>query len=156
MPDVPPIPSGFHSITPYLVVRGAAEAIDFYKRAFGADEVARQTDEHTGLIMNAKLTIGDSIIMLSDEFPGFGCLAPAADRPSPVMIHLYVEDVDAVFEQAVAAGAEATMPVADMFWGDRYGMLRDPFSHIWTVGTHIEDLTPEEITERAREAFVQP
>jgi uncharacterized glyoxalase superfamily protein PhnB len=150
---VKPIPDGFRTITPYLVVKDAAKAIEFYKNAFGACEKCVSTDEHSGRIMNAQLTIGDSVFMLNDEFPEHGCLGPSKESPSPVTIHLYVEDVDRVFDQAVKAGAEVTMPVSDVFWGDRFGQVRDPFGHSWSIGTHKEDLTPAEIAERAKHAF---
>ncbi len=148
-----PIPEGFHTLTPYLVVKDAAQAIDFYQRAFGAQEIYRNTCDKTNRVMNAQLRIGDSMIMLNDEFPEYGCNAPSPDHGSPVTIHLYVEDVDSVFNRAVEAGAEATMPVSDSFWGDRYGQLKDPFGHSWSVATRKEDLSSEEIKERAKHAF---
>jgi uncharacterized glyoxalase superfamily protein PhnB len=154
--NVPAIPQGFHTVTPYLIVKGAAAAIEFYERAFGADVVARQDCEQSGLVLNAKLAIGDSIIMISDELPAHGCCGPRPDEQPPVTIHLYVEDVDAAFDRAVKAGAEPVMPVSDVFWGDRYGQLRDPFHHSWSIATHIEDLTPEQMAARAREAFAAP
>ncbi len=150
---VKPIPDGFHSLTPYLVCRNAAKAIEFYKKAFGAEEIYRNCVHGTDRIMNAQLRIGNSILMLNDEFPDFGSLGPSDERPSSVTIHLYVEDVDAVFGRAVKAGAEVTMPVDDMFWGDRFGSLKDPFGHKWSIGTRIEDLTPAEMEERAKHAF---
>lgn len=153
MARVNPIPDGFHTVTPYLVVNGAADAIEFNKKAFGAEELYRSTCKKSNRIMNAKLRIGDSMVMLNDEFPDQGCHGPSKDHRSPVTIHLYVEDVDAVFGRAVAAGAEATMPVADTFWGDRFGQLTDPFGHSWSVATHTEDLSAEEIEERAKHAF---
>lgn len=153
MSKADPIPSGFRTVTPHIVVKGGAEAIDFYRRAFGAEELYRHVEEKSGLIMNASIRIGDSIIMLNDEMPEWGCLGPAESRPSSVTIHLYVENVDRVFDQAVSAGAEPVMPVSDTFWGDRYGTLQDPFGHRWSVATHIEDLSSEEIVERAAAAF---
>ncbi len=153
MSSAKPIPDGFHTITPYLVVKGAAQAIDFYKKAFGAEELSRHACEESGLIMNAKLRIGDSVIMLNDEFPDHGCVGPSPGHASPVTLHLYVEDVDAFFNRAVEAGAEATMPVSDTFWGDRYGQLRDPFGHSWSVATRTEDLTADQVKERAKHAF---
>ena len=151
--NVKPIPDGFHSITPYLVVKNAVAAIDFYKRAFGAEELTCSMDERNNRVMNAKIRIGDSIIMLNDEYPEYGALGPSGDAKTPVTIHLYVEDVDTVFKQAIEAGAETTMPVTDMFWGDRFGTLKDPFGHHWSVATHIEDPTEAEIKERAKHAF---
>ena len=146
-----PIPEGYHTVTPHLVIDGAAKAIAFYKKAFGAEEVYTMPGPG-GKIMHAELRIGDSTIMLADQFPEYGSIAPQAGHPSPVVIHLYVKDVDAVADSAVKAGAELTMPVADMFWGDRYGKLKDPFGHSWSIATHKEDLTPEEMGERASKA----
>ena len=141
-----PIPEGMHSLTPHLVCAGAADAIDFYKRAFNAIEQARMPGPD-GKLIHAAVQIGDSTLMLVDENPQWGALGPKALKGSPVMIHLYVPDVDATVAQAVAAGAKVTMPVADMFWGDRYGQLEDPFGHRWSVATHMRDLTSEEIRE---------
>ena len=141
-----PIPDGMHSLTPHIVCAGAADAIDFYKRAFNAVEQARMPGPD-GKLMHAAVTIGDSTLMLVDENPQWGALGPKALKGSPVTIHLYVPDVDATVAQAVAAGARVTMPVADMFWWDRYGQLEDPFGHRWSVATHMRDLTSEEIRE---------
>lgn len=146
-----PIPEGFGTVTPHLVVKGAAEAIQFYKKAFGAEELERQ--EIRGAVMHASIRIGDSIVMLSDEFPDMGSLGPLEGRPSPVTVHLFVEDVDALYERATEAGAEVVMPLADMFWGDRYAIVRDPFGHSWSLGTHIEDVPQEELESRAAAAF---
>ena len=143
MSQAKPIPDGMHSLTPHLVCDGAAAAIDFYKRAFNAQELARMPGPG-GKLMHAMLKIGDSHFMLNDEFRDFGGFGPKYLKGSPVTIHLYVTDVDAQVAQAVAAGAKLTMPVADMFWGDRYGQLEDPFGHKWSVATHIKDTTPEE------------
>lgn len=150
MKAVKPIPEGFHTITPHLVVRGGEKAIEFYKKAFGAKEresgcVMKMPD---GKIGHAELWIGDSPIMLADESPDWGALSPLSKGGGSVCIHLYVSDVDKTYAQAVAAGATATMPVADMPWGDRYGKLKDPFGHEWSIGTHKEDLTPEELDKR--------
>ncbi len=152
---VKPIPEGYHTVTPYLVVRDAARALDFYKRAFGAVERFRMPGPG-GKITHAEIQIGDSMIMLADEFPEMGCRSPQAFNGTPVSIFLYVEDVDATFKQAVTAGATSQMPVQDMFWGDRYGKLADPFGHVWSVATHKEDLTEEEISKRAAAAFSKP
>jgi uncharacterized glyoxalase superfamily protein PhnB len=141
-----PIPEGMHALTPHLVCAGAADAIDFYKRAFNAVEEARIPGPE-GKLIHAAVKIGDSTLMLVDENPQWGALGPKALKGSPVTIHLYVPDVDATVAQAVAAGAKVTMPVADMFWGDRYGQLEDPFGHRWSVATHTRDLTPEEMRE---------
>ena len=143
---VKPIPDGMHSLTPHLTCAGAADAIEFYKKAFNAVEEARLPGPQ-GKLMHAMLRIGDSALMLTDEFPEMGGFGPKSLRGSPVVIHLYVENVDAVVKQAVKAGAKITMPVADMFWGDRYAQLEDPFGHRWSVATHTRDLTPQEIQE---------
>lgn len=145
------VPDGMRTITPHLICRDAAAAIAFYQKAFGAVELARLADPQ-GKLLHALLRIGDSPLMLVDEFPEWGALGPQALKGSPVTIHLYVEDVDAAVERAVAAGAKLTMPVADMFWGDRYGTLEDPFGHRWSIATHIRDLSPEEIQAAAKAA----
>ena len=144
------IPQGMHSVTPHLVCAGAAKAIDFYKKAFGATEEARLPGAD-GKLMHAMIRIGGSAIMLADEMPEWGSLGPKALKGSPVTIHLYVEDVDAFAKRAVAAGAKITMPVADMFWGDRYGKLEDPFGHRWSIGTHVRDVSPEEMQRAMKE-----
>lgn len=138
------IPDGMHTLTPHLICAGAADAIEFYKKAFGATELNRLPGPD-GKLMHASVRIGDSVLMLLDEFPQWGSLGPKALKGSPVVLHLYVEDVDAVVAQAVAAGAKLTLPVAEMFWGDRYGQVEDPFGHKWSVATHTRDLSPEEI-----------
>jgi PhnB protein len=140
------IPDGMHSVTPHLVCAGAAEAIEFYKKAFKAVEISRMPGKD-GKLMHAMIRIGDSAVMLMDEFPDWKAFGPKALKGSPVTIHLAVEDVDAVAAQAVAAGAKITMPIADMFWGDRYGVLEDPFGHLWSVGTHMRDVSPQEMQE---------
>lgn len=144
MTQVQAIPPGMHSLTAHLVCRGAAAAIDFYARAFGAVELAR-LPAPDGRLMHALLRIGDSPLMLVDEFPEQGCSGPQALAGSPVTLHLYVPDVDATVATAVAAGARLTLPVSDMFWGDRYGRLEDPFGHQWSIAPHQQDLTPEQI-----------
>jgi len=151
-PASDPIPQGFHSVTPHLSVDGAAQAIDFYRRAFGAEELMRMPmPGDPGKLMHAALRIGDSIVMLADLFPG--CPGPSEIGDSPVTVHLYVPDADATMAAAVAAGAEVTMPLADMFWGDRYGQIRDPFGHRWSIATHTRDLSPEEMEKGAAEAM---
>lgn len=147
---VKPIPSGYHTLTPHLVVKGAGQAIEFYKKAFGAEEIARMPSPDGKSLLHAELKIGDSRIMLADEFPEMGCRGPQGTDGTPVTIHMYVEDVDAAFGKAVAAGAQVRMPLADMFWGDRYGVLTDPFGHSWSLATHKMDLTPEEIRKHAQ------
>jgi PhnB protein len=149
-----PIPEGYHTITPSLVVKGAAEAIEFYKRAFGAEELCRMPmpgPDGQVKIGHAELKIGNSWLFLADEFPSYGVVGP--NGSSPVTIHLYVTDVDAVFNRAVEAGATVKMPLANMFWGDRYGKLTDPFGHSWSVATHVEDVPPEEMPKRMAAAM---
>lgn len=150
--QVKKIPAGYHSVTPYLVVGDAARAIDFYKKAFGATETVRM-GAPGGKIGHAELKIGDSMIMISDEM--MGNKSPKTIGGSPVSIFLYVEDVDSVFKQAVNAGAKSDAPPTDMFWGDRYGKLTDPFGHAWAVATHIEDVAPAEMEKRAKAAMAQ-
>ncbi|MGH8751774.1 MAG: VOC family protein [Burkholderiales bacterium] len=146
MPQVKPVPDGMHTVTPHLVCAGAAAAIDFYKKAFNAVETGRLPGPQ-GKLMHAMIRICDSAVMLVDEMPEWGALGPKALKGSPVTIHLYVEDVDAFVVRAVAAGAKITMPVADMFWGDRYCKLEDPFGHHWSVATHIRDVSREEMQQ---------
>lgn len=146
MADVKPIPEGYHSLTPYLVVDGGAQALEYYKKAFGATELFRM--EHEGKIGHAEMKIGDSPFMLSDGHPEMGYRDPKAIGGSPVGLMIYVEDVDTVFKQALDAGGTEMKPVQDQFYGDRSGTLTDPFGHIWTVATHKEDVTPEEIDKR--------
>lgn len=159
MPNpVQPIPRGFHSVTPYLVVNDAARAIDFYQRAFGAKQTVRM-DGPDGKVGHAELTIGDSKIMISDEMPQSGCRAPRSLGGTTVGIFLYVPNVDSVFNQALSAGGRVDTPVADMFWGDRYGKLTDPFGHQWSLATHKEDVAPAEMkkrTQQAMEKMAQP
>jgi uncharacterized glyoxalase superfamily protein PhnB len=147
---VKPITSGFHTLTPHLIVKGASTAIDFYKKAFGAQEVGRMAAPDGKSILHADLKIGDSHVFLADEVPKIGYQGPESVGGTPVTIHMYVEDVDAAFDQALAAGAKVSMPLSDMFWGDRYGVLADPFGHAWSIATHKEDLTPQEIRQRAQ------
>jgi PhnB protein len=147
---VKPIPPGYHTVTPYLTVKGAAQAIEFYKRAFGAQEVERMPGPDGKSVMHAELKIGDSIVMLSDEFPQMGTRSPQTLGGSSGYLFLYVSDVDAAFKRAVDAGAKATMPPADMFWGDRFAKVSDPFGHEWGMATHKEDLSPEEIRKRGQ------
>jgi PhnB protein len=151
MSKVKPIPEGYHSVTPYLIIKKAAEAIEFYKKAFGATELFR-IDQPDGKIGHAEIKIGDSPIMLSDEFPEMGHRGPQSLGGSPVSIMLYVEDVDIVVNRATTAGAKLDRPVEDKFYGDRTGSLTDPFGHIWHVGTHKEDVSPQEMEKRAAAA----
>ncbi|KOF54487.1 glyoxalase [Achromobacter sp. DMS1] len=145
-PATRPIPEGMHTLTPHLVCEGAAAAIDFYKTAFNAEQLSLLPGPD-GKVMHAMLRIGDSALMLSDDFPSCGSLGPKALKGSPVTLHLYVENVDAAIKQAVDAGAQVTMPATDMFWGDRYGQVVDPCGHRWSLATHKQDLSPEEIRE---------
>jgi PhnB protein len=151
---VQPIPEGYHSLSPYLDVDDAARAIEFYKQAFGAIERGRMPmPGPEGKIAHAALQIGDSMLMLSDPVPQGSTKPPKELGGTTTAIYLYVEDVDAVFQRAVDAGATVTVPVQDMFWGDRYGQVADPFGHQWQIATHKEDLTPEEMEERGKEAM---
>ena len=149
---VKPIPEGYHSVTPYLAVDDASAAIEFYTRAFGARERVRMPAPE-GKIAHAELEIGDSLVMLSDPFPHAQARPPKELGGTSSGVFLYVEDVDAAFEQAVDAGATVTMPLEDMFWGDRFGSVTDPFGHHWSLATHKEDLTEEEIAERGQAAM---
>ncbi len=148
------IPEGFRTVTPYLTLNDTARAIDFYKRAFGAQEVFRM-DGPGGKIGHAEIKIGDSRIMLGDEMQGSGGHSPQTLGGSTSSIFLYVEDADATFNQAVAAGAQIEAPLSDMFWGDRYGRLKDPFGHSWSVATHKEDVAPAELQKRMQEAMAK-
>lgn len=147
-PAAKPIPDGYHSVTPYLTINNAADALEFYKRAFGATELFRMADA-AGKVGHAEIRIGDSPIMLSDEFPEMNARGPQSIGGSPVAIHLYVDDVDAFVQRAVEAGAKVVRPVENHFYGDRGGMLNDPFGHSWWVSTHVEDVPMEEIRKRA-------
>lgn len=150
--SVSPVPEGHHTLTAYVVVGDAAEAIDFYTRALGAEERYRMPGPD-GSVAHAELAIGDSVLMLADENPQTGSRSPKTLGGTPVHLFLYHEDVDAAFERAVAAGATPVMPPQDMFWGDRYGRLTDPFGHEWSMATHIEDVPPEEMEARMAAAF---
>ena len=146
MADVKPIPDGYHSVTPYLICDGAADAIAYYKKAFGATELFRM--DHQGKVGHAELKIGDSPIMLADEYPEMGYRSPKALGGTPVSIMIYVPDVDSVYQQAIDAGATEVKPLQDQFYGDRSGTLTDPFGHVWTIATHKEDVTMEEMNRR--------
>lgn len=141
------VPDGYHTVTPYLIINGAAQALEFYKRAFGAAETVRMPDPK-GRIAHAEIKIGDSMIMLADEHPEMGHRGPRTLGGTSVSILLYVPDVDTVFDRAIKAGAKSQRPVADQFYGDRMGTLEDPFGHVWTIGTHIEDVSAEEMKRR--------
>jgi uncharacterized glyoxalase superfamily protein PhnB len=150
--SVKAVPDGFHTVTPHLILNDAKKAIAFYKNAFGAEELHVMPDP-TGKIMHAEIQIGDSRVMLAEEYPEYGIKSAKTLGGSPVTVSLYVENADKVFKAAVDAGATATMPVADMFWGDRYGKLTDPFGHHWAIMTHVKDVSPEEMAKAAAEAF---
>jgi PhnB protein len=149
------IPDGYHSATAYLMVKGAADAIDYYKRAFGATELFRMADEK-GTIGHAEIRIGDSVIMLADETPGAVCHTPRSLGGTSVGMMIYVNDVDSVFKRAVEAGGKSLRPITNQFYGDRSGTLEDPYGHIWTVATHVEDVPPEELKRRAQQAMKSP
>ncbi len=146
-----PIPAGFGTITPHLTVKGAARAIDFYKTAFGAKEKGRMLGPDGSSIMHASLQIGDSMIMLNDEYPEMGAKSPSTLNGSPVTVHLYVKDADAVFQKAVSSGAKTIMDIQNTFWGDRYGVVVDPFGHMWSIASRIEIVTPKSIAKRMAE-----
>ena len=148
---VEPIPTGRHTVTPHLVCAGVADAIAFYKKAFDAVEVMRIPGAG-GKVIHAAIRIGDSTVMLADEFPEWGSRSPKTLKGTPVTIHLYSADADALADQAVAAGAKLIMPVAEAFWGDRYGMIEDPFGHQWSIATHVRDVSPDDLPRLAREA----
>jgi uncharacterized glyoxalase superfamily protein PhnB len=150
--NVKPVPEGTHTITAHLSVREAQKAIDFYQKAFGG-QVLGVHKTPDGRVMHATLQIGDSRLMLADEFPGMGTPSPQALGGSPVVLNIYVDDVDTLFNQAVAAGAKVTMPLDNQFWGDRYGQIVDPFGHHWALGSHVEDVAPEEMERRANAMF---
>ena len=152
---VSPVPKGYHTVTPYLVFRGAAQAIEFYKKAFGAKELLRMPAPD-GSVAHAELQIGDSRVMVGDENPDQGARAPQTIGGTCVHIFMYVPNVDKLFAQATGAGATAEMPPTDMFWGDRYCKLQDPFGHKWNLATHTEDLSEKEMARRAQAAFAAP
>jgi PhnB protein len=153
---VKPIPSGYHSVTPYLTVRDGARAIDFYKGAFGAVEKARMAGPDGTSVMHAELKIGDSIVMLSDEFPGMStCRSPQSLGGTTVSLFLYVRDVDAAFKRASNSGCKVLMELTDMFWGDRFGKLEDPFGNQWSMASHTENVAPKELARRAQAAMAQ-
>jgi PhnB protein len=148
------IPAGHHTASPYLAIKNAVKALEFYKKAFGADEIYKLLMPD-GRLGHAEIRLGDSIIMLADEFPEYGGKSPETLGGSPVSIHLYVEDVDAFFKRAVAAGAKERKPVMDQFYGDRSGQLEDPFGHLWWVATHREDVSPTDMQKRVEAMFAQ-
>lgn len=153
---VRPIPKGHGSVAPYVIVEGAAKAIAYYKKAFGAEEVLRLPSMDRKSIMHAEIKIGNSMVMLADACPEMGAKGPGSFKGSPITLHLYVEDVDKVFNKAVKAGGTVKRPVADQFYGDRSGMVEDPFGHVWNLSTHIQDMTPDQIKQAAKAAFGAP
>ena len=156
MANVSAVPEGHPAIVPHIIVKDAAAAIEFYKKAFNAEEVSRMPTMDGQFIIHAELRIGGSPIYLNDEIPGMeGCVAPASLNGTTFAINLWTENVDELFDQAVKAGATASMPVSDMFWGDRYGRLYDPYGHLWAIAARKENLTPEQIKERAAAFFSQ-
>jgi uncharacterized glyoxalase superfamily protein PhnB len=152
---VKPIPDGFHSATPSLVVGDSKKAIEFYKKAFGAKEIY-QFPGPNGKIMHAMIQIGDSIIMMSDEFPDMGARSPNSIGGTPITIHLYVENADKIYNQAINAGAKVVMPIMDAFWGDRYGLVADPDGHSWAIATHQIEMSPEEMRKAGEAFFCNP
>jgi len=155
MANVKPIPDGFHTLTPHIVCKGAAKAIDWYKKAFGAVELSRSPMPGSDLLMHSLVKIGDSMMMIVDEFLDMNCFGPATLKNSPVTLHMYVENADAVVAKAAAAGAKITMPLMDMFWGDRYAKLEDPFGHHWSIATKIAYPTHAEMEAAAKAAFAK-
>jgi PhnB protein len=149
---VTPIPPGFHTLTPHLTVRNAKEALEFYKQAFGA-EVLHVADMPDGKVMHATVRMGDSILMLNDEMPEHGALSPLSSGGSGVTLHIYTENVDDAFARAVAAGATVKMPLADQFWGDRYGVVADPYGFKWSLATRVKELSPEQMQEEQEKMF---
>ena len=156
MANVKPIPQGMESLTPHITVKNAKEAIEFYKQAFGAQELGRHLMPD-GRIMHAALKVGGGHLFLNDEFPEMkGCNAPVVGDAAPFVINLYVENADQTYDRAVKAGAKAKMPLSNMFWGDRYGQIVDPYGYHWSIAQHIEDVTPEQMKKRSEEMFAQP
>jgi PhnB protein len=148
------VPEGCHSVSPHLVARGGAQALEFYKKAFGAKEI-RRSAMPDGKLLHAEMQFGDSRFYLNDEFPEMGAHSPQSLKGTPVTIHLWSEDVDSLYKQATAAGAQVVMPLADQFWGDRYGVVRDPFGHHWSMASHVKDLTPEQLKKAGEEAMAK-
>jgi PhnB protein len=152
-PPVQAIPEGTHTVSPYLTVRDASRAIDFYREAFGAEELLRMPSPDGSMLFHAELEIGSSRIFLADEIPGMGSPSPQTLKATPVTLQVYVEDADALFRRALRAGAKIQTPMEDTFWGDRYGRLEDPFGHVWAIATHKEDVSPSEMSRRAAAFF---
>ena len=149
------VPQGFHTLTPHLIVRNAEKAIEFYQKAFGAELVGKMLTPD-GKVMHAALKVGDSMLMLNDEFPEWGALSPLSSGGSGVTLHMYLEDVDTGFERAVSAGAAVKMPLMDQFWGDRYGIVTDPYGHQWSMATHVRDMSPADMAEAMKQMPPMP
>lgn len=154
MSDVPHIPKGFHTVTAAMTIKNAAEAIEFYTRAFGAEEILRLTGPG-GSVVHSEIKIGDSIIMIGEEWPGHHIQSPASVKGTTCAIHVYVQDVDAAHKRAVEAGAKENMPPADMFWGDRFSSVTDPYGHAWSLATHIKEISPDECQKACDEWMAQ-
>ena len=154
MPDVKPIPEGFHNVNPTLIIKDANAAIEFYKKAFGAEEVLKMAGPNNSVV-HAEIKIGDSIVMLGEEWPGHHVQSPSTVKGTTGTLNIYVNDVDAAFKRAIEAGAKEIMPPMDMFWGDRFSSLTDPFGHSWSLATHIKDMTPEECQKGCDEWMAQ-
>ncbi|MBK8267655.1 MAG: VOC family protein [Planctomycetes bacterium] len=150
------IPDGYHSVTPHLVVKDGRAALEFYKKAFGAEEIMVIPGPDGNSLMHGEVKIGDSMVMLAGEWPGAATQSPATLNGTTTAIMIYTQNTDALFDRAVKAGATAVMPPMDMFWGDRYSQVKDPFGHVWSIGTHIEDVAPEECAKRMKAAFADP
>lgn len=155
MSDVKPIPEHFNRVSAHLIIKGAGEAMDFYKKAFGGEELCRMPGPDGSSVMYGEIKIGDSVVMVSEEWPGEGPASPTTLKNSSVTIHIYTEDAHAAHQKAVDAGATSTMPVTEMFWGDLYGRVIDPYGHHWSLATHVKDLTPEEMAAAAAAAMAQ-
>jgi PhnB protein len=151
---VKPIPEGYHTVTPHLIIKGAADAIEFYKKAFGA-EVRGIHSGPGNAVMHAEIKIGNSILMMNDEFPDFGSVGPNTRGGTSVVIHIYTEDADGLFNRAIGAGAKVIMPIMDAFWGDRYGQVEDPYGHRWSIATHKEDVSREDLEKRGQQAMAE-
>ena len=151
------IPDGFHTLSPHIMVRDADKAIEFYKKAFGAEEIVRMPGPDGKTVMHAELKLGDSRMMMCQETPGMECssASPQTTGKTTAVLHLYVENADALYDRAVKAGAKPIMPIADMFWGDRYGQVSDPFGHVWSIATHKQDYTPEQMKRNMGEFFAK-
>jgi PhnB protein len=149
------VPPGFHTLTPHLIVRNAAQAIEFYEKAFGAQLLGKMLTPD-GKVMHAALKVGDSMLMLNDEFPEWGALSPLSSGGSGVTLHMYLEDVDVAFQRAVSAGAVVKMPLMDQFWGDRYGIVTDPYGHQWSMATHVREMSPQEMAEALKQMPPMP